>query len=205
MRNVAVCELVPWTGDRQCLRVESGWRVSGLSGSALDIGHYCQDQLKLICSVSRADPDDSYPMLKNIFSIIGIVSSIFIIIVFVFALLLNGPREKISEISCMDGTIIFLGTRYYNNNYYELIHQTTGFSDKVSFLHLYRGLYPSNKKCIDYAKVVNTHALYYGPEHEVSVHWPVEITVENEVVTVKYSSNKNEAVRTININPVWVE
>jgi len=139
-------------------------------------------------------------MIKSIFFTIGIISTVFIIIY-----LLSGSDKPENKASCMDGTIIFLSTRYINNNYYELIHRTTGFSDKVSFIQLYKDRRPSNKKCINTEKIISEHYLSHGPEHEPSIKWPVEINITNEEIKVKYTRDETKALNILNICPIWSE
>jgi len=144
-------------------------------------------------------------MVKNIFFVIGVLSSIAIALASIF-LFYELSREKHTEKTlCMDGITIFLGTRYFNNHYYEVIYQISGFSDKAHSISLYKDTRPSNKPCIAYDKIISSDSIYYGPEREPETQWPVEILVENEVVNIKYTRNKDEAIRTVNITPVWEE
>ncbi len=144
-------------------------------------------------------------MIKNIFFVIGVLSSIFTVLASIFLLYEFSREKNTDEAQCMDGTTMFLGTRYFNNHYYEVIYQISGFSDKAHFISLYKDTRPSNKSCIAYDKIISSDSIYFGEEHGPETQWPVEIRIENEKLNIKYTQNKDNAIPTVNIAPVWSE
>lgn len=142
-------------------------------------------------------------MIKNIFFVIGVFSSILIVLTSTIFIYEFSREKPIDKASCMDGSIIFLGTKYFNDNYYEVIYQISGSHDKTHSISLYKNTYPSNKSCIAYDELINYTSIDYGAENEPETQWPTEIRIENETINIKYTQNKSSAIHIANIVPVW--
>jgi hypothetical protein len=144
--------------------------------------------------------------LVKAFAVIGVISTLFVLGMVIETLFVDGGPPQKSGRCLTEGSVVRLDSYFDDRTdyYYELIAQTTGFHDKVTYVKLLKGQYgASSPDCIEADKVVSEVDLYWGAENEPATQWPKSISVTNERIEIEYTESQAEGMHLANLPIIW--
>ena len=141
-------------------------------------------------------------LIVYIFAFIGLFACSVVLFLAIY-LFTQNKTHSANKSSCLDGPIAILDTQYINGEWYMVIYNLSGFSDKVEFVLLYKTDDPYTTACFESSKVVSRDVLDFKADNKPRTEWPIEILIQNNELTIKSTTDKNKSVGIFNVDIKW--